>query len=81
MSSPRVRLIGVGQDSDQRRNSSPADWPQSLCRPSHCLTITPDDLARCSSDRQGVRGSGQRDLAKRPTNIRICRDPTGADAA
>jgi hypothetical protein len=47
MSSPRVRLIGVGQDSDQPRNSSPADWPQSSCRPSHC--VTPDDLARCPS--------------------------------
>jgi hypothetical protein len=56
-------LIGVGQDSDQLRNSSPSDWPQSLRRSSHCVTL--DDLARCPSDRRRggsrlrPRGSGE----------------------
>jgi hypothetical protein len=30
------------------------------------------------TDVEEVRGSGQGDLTKRPTNVQICRDPTGA---
>lgn len=66
MSSPRVRLIGVGQDSNQLRNSSPADLPQSLRRPSHWSRQTTSRGAH-PTDEEEVRGSGQGDLAKRPT--------------
>jgi hypothetical protein len=50
MSLPSRAVDRCGRDRDQLRNSSPADWPQSSCRPSHC--VTPDDLARCPSDRR-----------------------------
>jgi hypothetical protein len=40
-----VRLIGVDTDWDQVRNSSPSDWPQSLCRRFHFVT-PPDIVSR-----------------------------------
>jgi hypothetical protein len=70
MSPPRVRLIDVGQDSDQVRNSSPADGhsrcagPPTASRQMTSRGAHPTDVAE-------VPGSDQGDLAKRPTNVRI----------
>jgi hypothetical protein len=77
MSSPRLRLIGVGQDSDQPRNSSPADG-HSLCAGPPTASRQMTSRGAHPTDLEEVPGSGQGDLAKRPTNGRICRDPTGA---